>query len=120
MTLIILFEIIIQPNSLPTIQFLWQVATFDINDFFLQKTIFAVKMLHHLVIYFIGNITPVHHNDVLHSIYTIGVFIVVACLCYEFEQQIRTVLVIYLRLFTKLWSKSLFWDYSPQSQLRLP
>ena len=98
MPLIILLEIIIQPDFLPAIQFLRQVAVFDINDFFLKKAVFTIEVLHHLIVYLTRNLPPVHHNDILHSVYTIAGFIVVAYLCDELKQQFRAA----LRLFVKL------------------
>ena len=65
-------------------------------------------MLHHLFINLVPNITLVHHNDVLHTIYIMLIFVMIADLGNQFEQQCRAFFIVNLRLYTQLLQNNLF------------
>ena len=41
------------------------------DNFLLQETVCAVEMLHHLRVQLVGNIPPIHHNDVSHPVFAV-------------------------------------------------
>lgn len=81
-------------DTLNIVVVLLQIVISGADYFFLQESVLTVKVLKHLLINFVANVTLVHHNDILHTIDAIAFCIMVTDLRNQLEQQCRAFLII--------------------------
>jgi hypothetical protein len=65
-------------NALNIVVVLFQIVIPSADYFFLQKTVFAIKVLKHLFVDFIADIALVHHNNILHTITAVERLVMIA------------------------------------------